>query len=287
MNWDNLRYFVAVAKQGSLSAAARHLNVSQATVWRKIFQLESELSTSLFKASRTGYIMTPSGLKLLPLAEQMAVAAEEMSRSLQQPSALQGTVRLTAPDILATHLVRNVVQPLHTEQPGLVIELVTSSPSAPLSSRDTDVGILTNKSHSPQMIPLSQFKLPFALYGSTNYLAHSICLSDLAGYKLIDFDDDSEHLAPTGWFKRAVTMERSFRSNNPLARKKAAMAGMGLALLPSIYVDDSESLNKVVDESVIGALNLFLYINKERQAFPNVLEVSQYLQRVLKQLLCG
>ncbi len=285
MNWDNLRYFMAVAKQGSLSAAARHLNVSQATVWRKVFQLESELCTTLFEASRTGYRMTPCGLKLLPLAEQMAAAAEEVSSSLQNSSHLQGTVRLIAPDILVTHLTQNLVCPLRAEQPDLSIELVTSSPLAPLSSRDTDIGILANKSYSSQMTLLAQFTLPFALYGATNRFAHPLSLSELPEYPLIDFDDDNEHLAPTGWFKRAAKMERSFRSNNPLARKGAAIAGIGLALLPCVYVSEKDSLTKVIDEDVIGALNLFLYINKERQAFPNVSAVSQYLQIVLKQLL--
>jgi DNA-binding transcriptional LysR family regulator len=288
MNWDNLRYFVAVAKEGSLSAAARHLNVSQATVWRKVFALEGELGVSLFKAGRSGYTLTPSGLQLMPLAEQMALTADQVNRALQQPESLQGTVRLTAPDILAGHIVQGVVQPLQSRHAQLTVELITSSPSSPLSSRDTDIGVFPNKSRSPQMAHIDRFPLPFALYASSRYCSQysekdiAVSLSD---YPLIDFDHDAEHLAPTGWFKRSAAMRRAFRSNNPVARKDAAKADMGLALLPCLFVKPEEGLEKVIHEQEVGELNLFLSINKDKQSFPNVLEVSQRLQQTLKSLL--
>ncbi|MGH1486386.1 MAG: LysR family transcriptional regulator [Cellvibrionaceae bacterium] len=292
MNWDNLRFFIAVARQGSLSAAARQLNVSQATAWRKIFALETELNTSLFHAGRSGYSMTASGLQLLPLAEQMALTADQVNRSLQQPDSLSGNVRVTAPDILANHLVNALVLPLQSQYSQLTVELITSSPSAPLSSRDTDIGIFANKSYSSQMVLLAQYKLPFALYAASTYVKAYVeegkppeSLHDLANHKLIDFDYDAEHLAPAGWFKKAAAMTRVFRSNNPVARKNAAKQGLGLALLPCLFVQPEDGLEKIIAEDDIGELSLFLTINQNKQSFPNVLEVSQQLQTILKQLL--
>ncbi|MDE1464920.1 LysR family transcriptional regulator [Spartinivicinus poritis] len=289
MNWDELRFFLAVANLGTLSAAARALQVSQATVWRKIYSLEQMLNVRLFDASRSGYTMTAAGLQLIPLAEQMALTASEIKVAVQEGAELTGSVRLSAPEILATQLVTEIICPLNKAHPSLNVELFTASPLASLVARDTDIAILVNKSTQEHHVCLAEYTLPFALYGTSEYLAqkkqhHIIGLQD---HLLIDFEESGEHLSPSGWYKKSAGMIRVFRSNSPNARLTAAKNNMGLALLPCCYVKKEKGLVKVINEKEIGELTVYLYLNKKRERLPYVVELRQRLKVNLRRLLLG
>lgn len=286
MNWDQLRFFLAVAKLGSLNAAARALQVSQPTVWRRIYDLEQALQTSLFDTNRSGYTVTPAGLKLIPLAEQMATVATEIKVAVQEGSGLSGTVRLSAPEILSTQLASEVIYPLSKKHPSLVVKLFTASPLTTTS--DTDIAILWNKSIQGNYSCLAEYSVPFALYGTESYLENHVGIekdTKLEDHLLIDFDDNGEHLAPSSWYKKSTAMTRVFRSNSPQARLTAAINNMGLALLPCCFVKNESSLVKVKNEDEIGSLNVYLYLNNQREHLPHVVELSQYLKGKLRRLL--
>lgn len=127
MNWDNIRYLLAVARTGSLRAAALRLNVDQATVARRLHHIEEELNTSLFNRSPEGYRLTEYGERLLPDIEQMEATAAIIERkSAGMNSALAGKVHIASTDSLGRCFILPALSALRQRHPDIRVMLSTS-----------------------------------------------------------------------------------------------------------------------------------------------------------------
>ncbi|WP_163832322.1 LysR family transcriptional regulator [Spartinivicinus ruber] len=286
MNWDHLRYFHAVARHGTMVAAATEFGVSEATVSRNIKSFQKAVQTHLLDADPSGCTLTPTGLALLPFIEKMVLAAAEVKSILQEEVGLTGTVRLFAPEIISGLLTSKIIIPLSELHPELMVQCFTASPLARFS--ETDIALLWNKTAPSNYACLGAYSVPFALYGTPEYLKkHSknkkkIKLED---HWLVDFEDSGEHLAPSGWLKKSAKMKRSYRSNSPHARLTAATDNAGLAMLPCCFVKSESRLVKIIGEEEIGSLDVYLYLNKQREHLPHVIELSQQLKSKLRHLV--
>src|SRR5215217_8253824 len=127
LDWNDLRYFLAVASGGSTLAAGRSLRVSQTTVARRISALESALGVSLFEKRQAGYALTPAGEDLLERAEQVEQAANAFSdAAAAQSRDVSGTVKITTEEVYAITILAPLLRELHDLHPGIVIDLDTS-----------------------------------------------------------------------------------------------------------------------------------------------------------------
>lgn len=285
MNWNNLRYFLAIAEHGSLSAAARSVNISQATMWRKAFELETELDTQLFISNKKGYRLTPAGARLLPIAKEMQNNASQALTSMKEADGLKGSITITAPDILAHLLLTHLVQPLASEYPDLVIELITASPSIPLLHQDTDIAISPAGTKNSELEPWGTYPIKFAVYGSQRYVqkyGKPKSPQDYPHHYFIDFEQTNAQMAPSGWFKKIAKGKIATKSNNPHFRKAAAQQGLGLTLLPCLFVDSNDDLVEVISHKKIGSLDLLLLINKKQKQQSNTLFIQKRLMQILK-----
>ena len=141
MHWDNLRHFLAVARSGSLSGAARRLRVNPATVLRRIQQLEQELETRLFLREPSGYVRTSAGERLMARAvalEQEIFACQE---TVADETAVAGPVVITVTEALATYFVLRHLSALRAAYPALRVELRRTERTLNLSMREADIAL--------------------------------------------------------------------------------------------------------------------------------------------------
>ena len=142
LDWNDIRYFLAVARQGSTLAAARALRVSQTTVARRIAALEEALGITLFDKRQAGYLLTPGGQDLLARAAQVDAAADAFSEAAAAQSRdLRGMVRITTQEIFANTLLAPMLRELHELHPEIVIEMDTQQELLDLGAGEADISL--------------------------------------------------------------------------------------------------------------------------------------------------
>lgn len=171
MNWDNYRYFLAVARAGQLSKAARRMGVDHATISRHIKSLESQVGTKLFDTSPQGYTPTPEGSRLLPLAEQIesaTIKAEGVHGAQEQQ--LSGTVRIGVPDGVGAYVVTDAVIEVRRHHPEIDVQILAMPRNFSLSRREVDFAISVSppRSGRTKVRKISDYKLH--LYATKSYL---------------------------------------------------------------------------------------------------------------------
>ena len=142
LSWDLFKSYLAVVKEKTLSGAAKTLGIAQPTVGRHIDMLEDSLKVSLFTRSRSGFIPTEAGLRLLPYAESIASYATALVREISEHSHLiEGTVRITASEVISVEVLPPILARLQLLHPGLKIEMVASNQAKNLLDREADIAV--------------------------------------------------------------------------------------------------------------------------------------------------
>lgn len=171
MNWDDYRFFLAVARGGQLSSVGRAMNVDHATVSRRIKALELELQSKLFDSSPQGYSLTAEGAELLPIAEQMEQATLQAEAALANyDKKLSGTVRIGVPDGVAAYVLSDVAKSICENYPKLKIQLIAMPQQFSLSKREVDFAITVSppRSGRTKLRKITDYTLH--LYGTKSYL---------------------------------------------------------------------------------------------------------------------
>ena len=169
-DWENLRHFLAVAREGTLSGAARSLKVDHATVSRRLAALEAELQAPLVERLPRSCRLTPLGLRLHEQAQAMeasAFALERLARASQEPMA--GKVTLSAPPVLVTHLLARRLADFRRAHPAIQLSVSAQAQQVSLNRREADVALRCGASPATWFASLA--RMPFALYASSDYAA--------------------------------------------------------------------------------------------------------------------
>ena len=170
--WDDLKYFLAYARTGSMLAAAKALGVNQSTVQRRLAELEDRLGCRLVMRHLTGYRLTEIGEELLPSAERVEAAAIAFERDLaSRDKDLSGTVRVTTGSVLADRLRRTpLIDAFHARYPNLRLELVTSDRFFDLSKGEADIAIRAGEPQDETLVGRKIADAPWAVYASRSYI---------------------------------------------------------------------------------------------------------------------
>lgn len=171
-DWNDLRYFLELSRQGKLVRAAARLHVDHTTVSRRITALEKQLDVRLFDKSPSGYQLTDAGLRLLPLAEQIETRSHRLYQEIAGKDArLGGTVRVAAPEALGTQVIAREVTGFRREHPDIEIELVAETRRMSLSKREADIAISFSRPERGRLVAWKLCDYRLRLYGSRDYLA--------------------------------------------------------------------------------------------------------------------
>lgn len=261
-NWDDLRVFLDVARQESLSGAARSLRIDPATAGRRISRLEEALGAGLFRKSPQGYALTEAGHRLL----ERAMEVERLLRGagqevIETSDTLSGQIRIGAPDGCATFLLPQVCQAIAAENPGLDIQIVALPRVFNLSKREADMAITVSPPQAGRLTVRKLCNYHLHLVGSQDYLARRgtpLRREDLKDHQIIGyipdliFDSELDYLSETG--ARRV----DFASNSVSVQVAWARAGAGLTVAHDFALPSAPELKKVLRDNVSLVRSFYL-----------------------------
>lgn len=287
MDWNDLRYFLAVARLGRLSPAARRLRVEHSTVARRIAGMEQAMGTRLFDRHREGLVLTEAGRALLPMAEMVestiAVVTEELS---DQDVAISGEVRLGTPEGLAVCFLTPRLKPLLDGYPHLTVELLALPRLANLASREADLAITLEPPRRGPYVVGRWSDYTYFLYGSRDYLAACDPIetrADLARHPFVAYIDDFLLSQELHFLEKLCdTPKLRFCSTSMLAHKEAVLAGIGLAVLAPYIGASDPRLIKVLPDEAFFQHTFWLAAHADRLRLKRVRLVWDYLLALAK-----
>jgi DNA-binding transcriptional LysR family regulator len=288
LDWEDLRYFIALARHGTLSATARALRVNHATVARRLTSLEILLGRALFERRPDGYALTAEGKAVLDEASAMDEAALSVLRRLDAGTELSGLVRLTSGRTLAETFLIDRLNAFHQRYPAIDIEWIGEARLMSLARREADIALRFGSPKDSELIARRVGKIAFGLYVSSAY-REKLGAGDRPAF--IGFDEASDFVAEAAWLMRHFGDERfSFRASNQASQAAAARAGYGIALLPRYLAVNDPGLVQISLRKRLPERDLWLLIPRELTKVPRVRAVANYLIEVFhheRRLLAG
>ena len=234
LDWNDLRYVVAVARGGSAAAAARALGVSHATVLRRIQALEQGIGTPLFERLSSGYVPTEAGRTLTDMGASIESALADTRRILDgRATELAGNVRFTTTDSLAYFLLPPIVASFRQRYPAIKLEMLVTNTLLDLDKRDADVSLRPSADPPESWVGMRLSRFDFGLYAAPAYL------DTRRDVPWTDFDwllpDGALAAAPASqWLRSQIRAEQAVISvDSFVGLRILAMSGMGATLLPS------------------------------------------------------
>ncbi|RFC64688.1 MULTISPECIES: LysR family transcriptional regulator [Mesorhizobium] len=283
-NWDDLRVFLAVARTGSLSGAARSLSVNHSTVFRRIAGFEAALGVRLFERLPNGYALTPAGEETLGIVERIEADVAMLDRTVTgQDLRLSGTVRITAIDMLAFWLLPDHLARFHAAYPGIEIEMVVGNEALNLSRRETDIALRIGNTPPETLVGRQVGRLDFAIYGALAYCAARPDM-DLTQQDWIGLDNAHAPLARR--FETFLPGVRPvIRSNSVACTVRLAKAGLGLAVLPCVIADQKQDLIRVAEVPDTFSLDLWLLTHEDLRHTARIRAVLDFLAAALSETM--
>jgi DNA-binding transcriptional LysR family regulator len=287
LDWEDLRFALALARHGSLSGAARALRVNHATVSRRIDRLQGAIGQLLFDRRKEGYRLTDVGQMVL---DQLSRMDEAVLSLLSLPLQVEegGLVRLTAARVLADGFLVDRLGELRQRLPSTDIELLGESRLLSLARREADLAIRLGHPKDSELIGKKIGTVGYGFYAAPAYLAE---LAGGAPLQFVGFDPDSHYVLESAWMKREFPGQRvAFRSNSQASQAAAARAGFGIALLPHyLAMEDAELLPAPI-EAETPKREVWLLMRQDLADTPRIRAVAEEIAELFfreKSLLLG
>jgi DNA-binding transcriptional LysR family regulator len=249
-DWDDLRLVLAVSREGTLSGAARKLGVTHSTVFRRLTAIEEQMGVRLFERFRDGYVPTAAGEMAADSAARLEDETIALERKLSgQDLRPSGTVRIATTDTLSSMLMRHLpaMRVLH---PEIRLEISISNAMANLTRREADIALRPTP-HPPEILVGRRVAdIAHAIYGSRAYLSRRED-KDVSAQDWIGLDDALASTVIGRWMHESLRAAHiACRVDTLPALCDAAVAGLGLALLPCYVGDLASGLSRVTTKAL-------------------------------------
>ncbi len=282
LQWDDLRFVLALMAEGSLARAAKTLRVDHTTVGRRVEAAEAALGVRLFTRTRAGYVPTLEAKRLsapLRTVEDAVVALERVVRAGR--GGLQGTVRVTSPETLGVAFLAKCLAVFGRKHPDLVVELEPAGAVLDLGRQEAEIAVRFFKSKGENLVVRRVASIGYGLYASHGYLAR---------FPAFGLETIAEHtfLGPPGekdveavWLKRLCPTARvGFVSPVSIALLEAARADAGIAVLPH-YLGRRDPALRYLPMPQEPTESVWLTVHKDLRASPRVRAVLDFLAEAL------
>ncbi|HWU75155.1 MAG TPA: LysR family transcriptional regulator [Rhodanobacter sp.] len=245
MEWSDLRVFLAIAREGTLGAAARKLGQTQPTMGRRLQALEHAVGHKLFQRTPEGFVLTDEGSAVLSHAERIEEEAIAFQRQLAgQERHLDGMLRITASDWFAEHVLTPVIAEFAREYPRITIELLTDTRFLSLSRREADLAFRIKPFDEPDIVSRKLLQLPYGVYAAIDHPLPNA--GDGQGARLITMDSALGGMPDVAWLQRMLPHARvAFRSNARAVQAQMCVRGAGVAVLPRPLGDAIAGLQRI------------------------------------------
>jgi DNA-binding transcriptional LysR family regulator len=282
MDWNDLRYFVSVAEQGSTLKAGRVLGVSQTTVARRIAALEDAIGLSLFERRAAGYTLTSDGEDLLRHARQVSAAAEQFAQAAgSRTRDLSGTVRLTTQDIFMVFLAP-MLRELHERHPDILIELDEGQQMRDLGAGEADIALRSVADlQGGGIVGRRLCNDDWTLYCSREYAdANGVPATrdELKKHAFIGGGGGGLWKAYSAWLDDLGLQEQVIMHHGSATGMLSAIrSGLGIAVLPAILADAQPDLVRCIPPKAHHKRSLWLLTHERVRHTPRVRAVIDFL----------
>ena len=249
LDWDDLRYFLAVSRLGSLSAAARQLQVNHSTVLRRLTSLEGRLGVRLFDRNASGYVMTTAAEQLRDRLDDVAELIDAAQRQLNGlDREIAGVVRVTTTDTLARGLLMPCFAEFRALHPGIQLQITINNAFSSLTKREADVAIRPTNAPPQHLVGRNAGSVQTAIYASKAYLKNQQANSDWSEHIWVAPDEGLAHLRQAQWIDRTIPAVRiAVRVDSLTAMVDAVKCGMGAGMLLCMLADAEKTLVRLAE----------------------------------------
>lgn len=267
-DWNQARAFLATVEEGSLSAAARALGVTQPTLGRQVSALEDQLDVVLFERIGRSLVPTQSGIELLDHVRAMREAANRISLTASgQSQAIEGQVRITASDILSAHILPPVLKQLRDIAPLVDIDVVASNDIRDLQLREADIAIRHVRPEQPDLIARLVNEATASLYASMDYLARHgrpQSLQDLGEHDFVGFADNERLIEALATFGATLSLQ-NFRvsSQSGVVSWEMARSGLGITVMADGVAGSTPDMEKILPDNEPFSFPVWLVTHRE------------------------
>jgi DNA-binding transcriptional LysR family regulator len=284
MDWDGLQMFLAVARSGRISAAARRLGVQHTTVARRIAALEQALGVPLFYRTPRGYLLTPEGQNVVVAAEAMEGAAIAIeARARETSGVLAGRVRVAMPPEYGSHWLAPRVAAFRAVHPRIQLQILVGTRERDLSRGEAELAIQPPRPAQTGMIAVRLGRAAIGLYASRALAAGKRLRirkpADLRGLPLLAYSSPFQVLQEAKWFQPVLgSAAMALESNSTHALLAAARTGAGVAVLPRFVAREHDDLVPVSED--VASFDILLVTHPEVRRDPKVRATADFLKRL-------
>ena len=289
-DWNDLKYFLAVARAGSTLAAAKSLRVNQSTVHRRLQELEKQIGFELVRRYPKGYRLTEMGEHMRTHAMCVEAAVADFERAISAKSTeTRGTVRVTCPQALGPRLIdAGLIEKFNERYPDVRIEFVMSDKILELGSGEADIAIRTKRPAENALIGRKIADSPWAVYASKSYVARYGSVTNgeqIDGRSVVVFDGAlSDHPAAL-WLKRVAPNARvAARADSIAALLPSVKAGAGIALMPVMVGENEKGLVRMLDIGAEVETPVYLLTHRDLRRTPRIRAFFDFLIEHLEEV---
>ena len=283
-DWNDLRYFLAVSRAGSLAGAARNLGVRHTTVGRRIEALEAALSASLFTRTPEGFALTEAGSAITPLAEEAERAADAVERRVAgEDERIDGLVRVTTSEAFTGFLVRRLTE-LRARHPDLTVDVLSTNASLDLSRGEADIALRLVPTEAAELVSRRLCDAGWSLYAAESYVEQMetpLDPADLSGHSVVGFDETMAGTPGAQWLDtHCEGAHVVMRCNSLIAALNATIVGMGVCAVPCFLADAEPTLTRLT-EVVVGARGIWVVFHPDMARIRRVRTVIDFIIEIV------
>lgn len=278
LRWDDLQILLAVAEQGSASAAALALGVNHSTILRRVSAFEDEQGVKLFERRSSGYTPTPAGRDLFQAARRMAETVFDIEREiLGQDRKLSGNIVLTTTDSIVLSLLGPYLASFQASHPEITVNLAMTNTRLDLARLDADIGVRPSRNPPDTLLGRRVGGLAFAVYGRR--ASDRTAPFELAGdHNWLGGCNALLNAPPMQWMADTLTAARIVaRADSFVALRTMAEAGIGLALLPCCLGDQSPTLERLTAPLAEVETSIWVLTHRDLRNTARVRALSDHL----------
>lgn len=280
LDWNDVRFFLAIHRAQTLAGAARALKVEHTTVGRRLTAMEADLGAKLFVRTPDGFRLARMGEEILLLAEQAETSLLQIERvALADDDRAEGMVRLTTSESFASILGRWIAE-LRVQHPRITVELITGNAQLDLTRREADLAVRFAPTHQANLICRRVAVLGWAPYASQAYVEARGSLppsGSLKGHDVIGFDESLSQVPGALWLeKHGQGANIVLRSGSLPAACNAGLAGLGIAVIPCMIADVEPRLVRLLPHTV-GSRDCYLVVHPDLARVARVRVVMAFL----------
>jgi DNA-binding transcriptional LysR family regulator len=245
MEWSDLRIFLAIAREGTLGAAARTLGQTRPTMGRRLRALEAAIGQTLFQRTRDGFVLTEEGSLVCQHAERMEQEVLSFQRELAgQQQELDGLLRITSSDWFGAQVLAPVLAEFAQQHPRVTVELLTDTRLLSLARREADLAFRIRPFDEPDVVSRKLLRMHYGVYHQKG--ARKPKVGDGKGVSLITMDQAFGEMPDVSWLRaKFPNANVAFRSNARDVHARLCASGAGLAVLPRPLGDATPGIERL------------------------------------------